>query len=250
LLIRFSDFNILPGFIDFAVSSVDLTTQLTRNITLKAPLVSSPMDTVTESEMAIAMALHGGIGIIHANFATIQDQAREVSKVKRYKQGFITSPQCIKETDTVKDLMLIKQKFGFTGTPVTATGQVGGKLLGLVTSRDVDFIPESKYPTTMIAEVMVPRERLITGNEDFTLEHAYTILESEKKGKLPIVNSRDELVALIARTDLKKARDFPCSSYDAKGQLRVGAAISTRESAKEAVKLLADAGVDVLVIVS
>ncbi|KHN78150.1 Inosine-5'-monophosphate dehydrogenase [Toxocara canis] len=248
--LTYNDFNILPGFIDFAVSSVDLTTQLTRNITLKAPLVSSPMDTVTESEMAIAMALHGGIGIIHANFATIQDQAREVSKVKRYKQGFITSPQCIKETDTVKDLMLIKQKFGFTGTPVTATGQVGGKLLGLVTSRDVDFIPESKYPTTMIAEVMVPRERLITGNEDFTLEHAYTILESEKKGKLPIVNSRDELVALIARTDLKKARDFPCSSYDAKGQLRVGAAISTRESAKEAVKLLADAGVDVLVIVS
>uniref|UniRef100_F1KRU6 Inosine-5'-monophosphate dehydrogenase n=1 Tax=Ascaris suum TaxID=6253 RepID=F1KRU6_ASCSU len=246
--LTYNDFNILPGFIDFAVSSVDLTTHLTRNITLKAPLVSSPMDTVTESEMAIAMALHGGIGIIHANFATIQDQANEVSKVKRYKQGFITNPQCIKDTDTVKDLMLIKQKYGFTGTPVTATGQVGGKLLGLVTSRDVDFIAESKYSTTKIAEVMVPRERLITGNEDFTLEHAYTILESEKKGKLPIVNSRDELVALIARTDLKKARDFPWSSYDSKGQLRVGAAISTRESAKESVKLLAEAGVDVLVI--
>ncbi|VDK52134.1 unnamed protein product [Anisakis simplex] len=192
--LTYNDFNILPGFIDFAVSSVDLTTNLTKNITLKAPIVSSPMDTVTESEMAIAMALHGGIGIIHSNFATIQDQAR------------------------------------------------------LVTSRDVDFIPESRYPTTKISEVMVPRERLITGNEDFTLEHAYRLLESEKKGKLPIVNNRDELVALIARTDLKKARDFPCSSYDSKGQLRVGAAINTRESAKDAVKLLAEAGADVLVI--
>ncbi|VDD94142.1 unnamed protein product [Enterobius vermicularis] len=244
----FSDFNVLPGFIDFPVSKVDLTTLLTKKITLKAPLVSSPMDTVTESEMAIAMALHGGIGIIHGNFATIQDQVNEVSKVKRYKQGFITNPQCIKETDTVKDLMTIKQKFGFTGTPVTSTGQVGGVLLGLVTSRDVDFIPPSKYATTKIVDVMVPFEKLITGDERFTLEHAYDLLESEKKGKLPIINSDRELVSLIARTDLKKARDFPYASYDAKGQLRVGAAINTREASKEAVKLLAAAGVDVLVI--
>uniref|UniRef100_A0A0N5ATM6 Inosine-5'-monophosphate dehydrogenase n=1 Tax=Syphacia muris TaxID=451379 RepID=A0A0N5ATM6_9BILA len=246
--ITFNDFNILPGYIDFPVSEVDLSTHITTSITLKAPLISSPMDTVTESEMAIAMALHGGIGIIHGNFATIYDQVKEVSKVKRYKQGFITNPQCIRETDTVKDLMCIKQKYGFTGTPVTSTGQVGGKLLGLVTSRDVDFIPPCKYASTKIADVMVPFEKLITGDEKFTLEHAYDLLESEKKGKLPIINRKGELVSLIARTDLKKARDFPNASYDDKGQLRVGAAISTRETAKEAVKLLAEAGVDVLVI--
>uniref|UniRef100_A0A1I8EI30 Inosine-5'-monophosphate dehydrogenase n=1 Tax=Wuchereria bancrofti TaxID=6293 RepID=A0A1I8EI30_WUCBA len=247
--LTYNDFNILPGYIGFDVSSVDLTTHLTRDITLKTPLVSSPMDTVTECEMAIAMALHGGIGIIHANFASVEDQAEEVIKVKRYKQGFITHPHCIKETDTVLDLMRIKLKYGFTGTPVTSTGHVGGQLIGLVTSRDVDFIDEGKYPTTKISEVMVPFDRLITGSEDLTLEHAYKILENEKKGKLPIVNSKNELVSLIARTDLKKARDFPCSSYDSKGQLRVGAAINTRESAKEAVKKLVAAGADVLVIV-
>ncbi|VDK67967.1 unnamed protein product [Litomosoides sigmodontis] len=242
------DFNILPGYIGFDVSSVDLTTHLTRDITLKTPLVSSPMDTVTECEMAIAMALHGGIGIIHANFASLEEQVEEVIKVKHYKQGFITHPHCIKETDTILDLMRIKVKYGFTGTPVTSTGQVGGKLLGLVTSRDVDFIDEERYPTTKIIEVMVPIDRLITGSEDLTLEQAYKILENEKKGKLPIVNNKNELVSLISRTDLKKARDFPRSSYDSKGQLRVGAAINTRESAKEAVKKLAEAGADVLVI--
>ncbi|TKR80307.1 hypothetical protein L596_014396 [Steinernema carpocapsae] len=246
--ITFNDFNMFPGFIDFPVASVDLQANLTRKIRLNAPLISSPMDTVTESEMAIAMALHGGIGIIHANFPSFAKQAAEVSKVKRYKQGFISNPHCIKETDTVRDLIGIKAMYGFTGTPVTSTGTVGGKLLGLVTSRDIDFIPESKYASTKIADVMVPRERLIVGNQDFTLKHAYEILEEEKKGKLPIVNEKDELVKLIARTDLKKARDFPLSSYDTKGQLMVGAAINTRETAKENVRLLVQAGVDVLVV--
>ncbi|KAK0403753.1 hypothetical protein QR680_017107 [Steinernema hermaphroditum] len=246
--ITYNDFNVFPGFIDFSVAAVDLKTHLTKNIVLKTPLVSSPMDTVTESEMAIAMALHGGIGIIHGNFPSFGEQAKEVSKVKRYKQGFISNPHCIRETDTVRDLIAIKAKFGFTGTPVTSTGAVGGKLLGLVTSRDIDFIPETKWASTKIADVMVPRERLIVGDENFTLTHAYDILEAEKKGKLPIVNKSDELVTLIARTDLKKARDFPLSSYDTKGQLMVGAAINTRETAKENVRLLQEAGVDVVII--
>lgn len=246
--LTYNDFNIFPGYIDFPVHQVDLSTKLTRLINLKTPLISSPMDTVTESEMAIAMALHGGIGIIHANFASVEEQAAEVSKVKRYKQGFITNPQCIKPTDTVRDLMLIKAKYGFTGTPVTDTGVVGGKLLGLVTSRDVDFIQENRYAITTINDVMVPRERLIIGNESMTLQEAYTILENKKRGKLPIVDGNDCLISLIARTDLKKSRDFPLSSYDLKGQLMVGAAINTRENAKEAVKKLAEAGVDVLVI--
>ena len=144
--------------------------------------------------------------------------------------------------------MAIKQQYGFTGTPVTDTGKVGGKLLGLVTSRDIDFLKENKYKTTKISEVMVPRERLMTGGQELELPDAYNILENEKKGKLPIVNENDELVALIARTDLKKSRDFPNSSYDKKGQLMVGAAINTRETTLETVQLLADAGVDVLVI--
>lgn len=246
--ITYNDFNILPGYIDFSVTSVSLDTSLTRNITLKAPLVSSPMDTVTEAEMAIAMALHGGIGIVHANFSTKEDQAKEVNKVKRYKQGFITHPQCITLDATVADLMDIKAKKGFTGTPVTETGKYKSKLLGLITSRDVDFIPQSRWATTKISEVMVPRDRLIIGEESLTLKDAYDILENEKKGKLPIINANDELVSLIARTDLKKAREFPHASYDSMGQLRVGAAVSTRETAKESIRLLVEAGVDVIVI--
>ncbi|KAI1726394.1 IMP dehydrogenase / GMP reductase domain-containing protein [Ditylenchus destructor] len=246
--LTYNDFNIFPGYINFPVADVDLTTNLTRKITLSAPLVSSPMDTVTESEMAIAMALNGGIGIIHANFKHTQDQVAEVLKVKRYKQGFIYNPQCIKPESTVKDLMAIKKKYGFTGTPVTDTGSVGGKLLGLVTSRDVDFIKKELYSETKIADVMVPREKLIVGDQNLTLKEAYTILENEKKGKLPIVNEKDQLISLIARTDLKKAREFPQSSYDSKNQLMVGAAINTRETAKAAIDELVKVGVDVLVI--
>uniref|UniRef100_A0A183CIS2 IMP dehydrogenase n=1 Tax=Globodera pallida TaxID=36090 RepID=A0A183CIS2_GLOPA len=246
--LTYNDFNILPGYIDFSVADVELGAQLTRKIRLSAPLVSSPMDTVTESEMAIAMALNGGIGIIHANFKTIQDQVTEVLKVKRYKQGFISNPQCIRETDTVLDLLNIKKVHGFTGTPVTDSGKVGGRLLGLVTSRDIDFIKREQYGTTRIGDVMVTRDRLIVGQKNMTLREAYCILEKEKKGKLPIVNERDELTSLIARTDLKKAREFPRSSYDAKKQLMVGAAVTTREKAREAVKALVKAEVDVLVI--
>jgi IMP dehydrogenase len=198
--------------------------------------------------MAIAMALHGGIGIIHANFNTIQEQADEVLKVKRYKQGFISNPQCIKPTDTIRDLLDIKSKYGFTGTPVTNTGKVNGKLLGLVTSRDIDFIGKDKYTSIKIEEVMVPFEKLIVGNENMTLDQAYHILEEEKKGKVPIVNENNELVSLIARTDLNKARDFPLSSYDSKGQLRVGAAVNTRTGCKQSVDMLVKAGVDVIVI--
>uniref|UniRef100_A0A915CYS8 IMP dehydrogenase n=1 Tax=Ditylenchus dipsaci TaxID=166011 RepID=A0A915CYS8_9BILA len=145
--------------------------------------------------------------------------------------------------------MAIKREYGFTGTPVTSTGKVGGKLLGLVTSRDVDFLfKKESYGETKIEDVMVPRDRLIVGGKNLTLKEAYTILENEKKGKVPIVNEKDELIALIARTDLKKAREFPLSSYDCKNQLMVGAAINTRETAKKAVDELVAAGVDVLVI--
>lgn len=118
-----------------------------------------------------------------------------------------------------------------------------------MTSRDVDFIKSEFYSKTKISEVMVPRDRLIIGKENLTLKEAYTILENEKKGKLPIVNENDELISLIARTDLKKAREFPLSSYDFKNQLMVGAAVNTRETSKKYVEELVKAGVDVLVIV-
>uniref|UniRef100_A0A0N4ZRK7 Inosine-5'-monophosphate dehydrogenase n=1 Tax=Parastrongyloides trichosuri TaxID=131310 RepID=A0A0N4ZRK7_PARTI len=246
--LTYNDILMLPNYVGFPLSEVKLNTQFTKLIKLKTPFISSPMDTVTEAEMAIGMALQGGIGIIHANFSSPEVQLQEVLKVKRYKQGFITEPQCIKPTDTVRDLLRIKVKYGFTGTPVTSTGEVGGKLLGLVTSRDIDFLPEKDAPNTLISDIMVPIERLITGSEGFKIEEAYKTLEQEKKSKLPIINNKGELTALIARTDLKKSRDFPLSSYDHKGRLMVGAAVNTREGSINQIEKLAKAGVDVVVI--
>lgn len=240
--LTYNDFIILPGYIDFAPDDVNLETKLTRNISLKRPFVSSPMDTVTEGRMAIAMALQGGIGIIHYN-NTVEEQKEEVEKVKRYENGFISDPLCLKPDNTIEDIYKIKERFGFSGIPITENGRTGSKLVGIVTNRDIDF---EKDHTKKLSEVMTTD--LFTASKDITLSEANKLLRQSKKGKLPIVDENGNLISLMSRNDLLKNREFPHSTKDDKKQLRVGAAVSTRDADKERLEELVKAGLDVVII--
>ncbi|HOK02854.1 MAG TPA: IMP dehydrogenase [Spirochaetota bacterium] len=238
----YNDFIILPGYIDFTPDDVILETNLTRNIKIKTPFISSPMDTVTEAEMAIGLALWGGIGIIHYN-NTIEQQVEEVLKVKRYENGFINNPIVLSPQHKIRDIDMIKAKYNFSGIPITVDGKLNSKLVGIVTNRDIDF---ERDRNKTLAEVMTTD--LLTAPEGISLSDANKILKTSKKGKLPIVDKEGRLVALMSRSDLLKNREYPLASKDEKKQLRVGAAISTKEESKERLAALYEAGVDVVVI--
>lgn len=240
--ITYNDFILLPGHIDFALDAINLETNLTRNIKIKRPLVSSPMDTVTEAKMAICMALLGGIGIIHYN-NTIEEQVKEVRRVKRFENGFITDPVVLSPNHTIRDVDALKEAYGFSGIPITEDGTLNSKLVGIVTKRDIDFEEDR---TKLVKEVMTTR--LITAPAGISLSEGNKILKESKKGKLPLVDKQGRLVSLMSRTDLLKNEDFPFSSKNKDKQLLVGAALSTREEDKERLAELVKAGVDVIVI--
>lgn len=239
----YDDIIILPGFIDFSVSSIDLKSKLTRNITLNTPIVSSPMDTVTEHKMAIELALQGGIGIIHCN-NSIEEQVEQVMKVKTFQNGFITSPILLGPNDPISEIYRIKKEYGFSGIPITENGEMNAKLLGMVSFRDIDFVADKSTP---IKDVMLTD--LITINSDKTLEDAYQILKKSKRSRLPVVDSNGNLKSLICRKDLANKREYPLVSQNkSTNQLLVGASITTHDNTKERIEKLVNVGVDVLVI--
>ena len=238
----YEDFILLPAHTDFNVSDVSLRSPLTRNITIESPLVSSPMDTVTESQMAIYMALVGGMGFIHYN-NTIEEQVAEVRKVKRFEKGFITEPVVLSPNDRISDVDRIKREYGFSGIPVTEDGTRNTKLVGIVTARDIDFEQDRRK---RLGEVMTTD--VVTAHVGVTLAEANRILIKSKKGKLPIVDEQGRLVALVCRTDMLKNEEYPIASKNREKQLLVGAAVSTFDEDKDRAKALAEGGVDVLVV--
>lgn len=240
--LTYDDFILLPAHIDFAVDEVSLETSLTRNIRLKLPFVSSPMDTVTETKMAIGMALVGGIGIVHYN-NTIAEQAEIVRSVKRYENGFILDPYVFGPSNTIEEMAAVMKQVGFSGFPITDTGNMRGKLLGIATKRDIDFITDTSMK---LSDAMT--KHVITAPEGCSLEEARKILIRSKKSLLPIVNKEGELVALISRKDMSQNKIFPMASKGKDMHLLVGAAVGTRKEDRERVRALAQAGVDVLVI--
>ncbi|PIL36394.1 hypothetical protein GSI_00082 [Ganoderma sinense ZZ0214-1] len=240
--LTYNDFLLLPGKIGFAAQEVSTESPITRNVVLKTPFMSSPMDTVTESEMAIALALLGGIGVIHHNQSP-ESQAGMVRAVKRHENGFINEPVVLSPDHLVEDVLDVKERLGFAGIPITDTGKLGGKLVGIVTNRDVQFQPTS----TPLRDVMVTN--LVTGSQGLTLQEANTLLRDSKKGKLPIVDSQGCLTALVARSDLLKNKSFPLASKNPESkQLYAAAAIGTRPADRERLKLLAEAGLDIVVL--
>ncbi len=238
--LTFDDVLLLPAFSNILPSHVSLKSQLTKNIVLNIPLLSSAMDTVTEARLAIAIAQEGGIGIVHKNM-TVEQQAREVRAVKKYESGIIRDPVTIHPEAMLQDLYALIQEHGISGVPVVSEG----KLAGIITSRDLRF--ESRTDA-IVKDVMTPRERLVTALEGSDFEHVTSLLHNHKIEKVLLVNETDELTGMITVKDIVKAQAFPMACKDTQGRLRVGASIGTSDETQERIAALVEAGADVVVV--
>ncbi|MCI2105734.1 MAG: IMP dehydrogenase [Intestinimonas sp.] len=235
----FDDVLLIPRASNVLPADIDLTTKLTKKITLNIPLMSAAMDTVTEYRMAIALAREGGIGIIHKNMS-IADQAEQVDMVKRSENGVITNPFWLAPGHTLAEADELMAKYRISGVPICDDG----KLIGIITNRDMKFETDMNQ---LIDNVMT-RDHLVTASEGTTLEEAKEILRQHKIEKLPIVDSEFHLKGLITIKDIEKAKAYPNSARDEKGRLLVGAAIGVTSDVLDRVAALVDAGADVLAL--
>ncbi len=240
--LTYDDVLLLPGHSDLAPDEIDTTSRLTREISLKVPLVSAAMDTVTESRMAIAMARQGGLGVLHRNLS-IEDQAYQVDLVKRTQTGIISNPVTIGPDATLEDLDRICGEYRVSGLPVVDADQL---LLGIITNRDLRFTPVAEWSTTKVDEVMTPMP-LITGPVGISRDAATALLRKHKRERLPLVDEQGHLGGLITVKDFVKSEQFPHASNDAHGRLMVGAAVGYFGDAWHRATTLVEAGVDVLV---
>ena len=238
--LTFDDVLLIPAYSEVFPREVDLSTQFSRNIRLNVPIVSAAMDTVTEAQLAIAIAREGGIGVIHKNMP-IAEQARQMRAVKRAENGMIYDPVTIHKEATVRDALGLMKEYHIGGIPVVDNDR---KLVGIVTNRDLRFERDLDRP---ISQVMTT-ENLVTTTQSTNLEEAADILQRHKIEKLPVIDSDGHLVGLVTYKDITKAKDKPNACKDSLGRLRVAAGVGVTNDSMERVDALVAAGVDAIVI--
>ena len=238
--LTFDDVLLVPDYSEVLPQEADLSTLLTKNISLKIPIVSSAMDTVTEARMAIALAEFGGIGIIHKNLS-IQDQAQQVSSVKKFESGIVRDPITISSDKTIGELVQLTKDLNISGMPVVDENH----LVGIVTSRDFRNVSDT---SASVGTIMTPKERLVTAKENEGLDQVKTLLYENRIEKIPLVDDNFFLKGLVTLKDINKTKDFPLASKDSEGRLLTGAAIGNSTDTADRLEALINAGVDVIVI--
>jgi len=238
--LTFDDVLLVPAHSQVLPKDVDLRTRITRDITLNIPLASAAMDTVTESRLAIAIAQEGGIGIVHKNMS-VEAQAREVTRVKKFESGVVREPFTISPKTTNAEVRELTRQYGISGLPVVE----GGELVGIVTKRDIRF---ARQPDQSVVSIMTPKERLVTVREGASKDEAIDKLHEHRIEKVLMVNDAFQLRGMITVKDIQRAKDYPNACKDTDEALVVGAAVGTGADTEERVDALARAGADVIVV--
>jgi IMP dehydrogenase len=238
--LTFDDVLLVPAYSEILPREVDLATRVTRRIRLNLPLLSAAMDTVTEARLAITIAQEGGIGIIHKSM-TVEAQAREVARVKKFESGIIKDPITVSPNTTIREVLDLTRSRGISGVPVV----VGRRAVGIVTHRDLRFEQKLDAP---VSSVMTPKERLITVRETAPKEEVLALLHKHRIEKVLVVNGDHELTGMITVKDFQKATEFPRACKDETGRLRVGAAVGTTPDTMDRITALRESGVDLVVV--